>query len=279
MFVRRPIPTQPLTELTAITLVILILSCASCTGSDFSGVGAGQKQNSETKKNGSGVDNADPDTLGSDPDPATTDKPATVSGSDDTIISASGETIKKIVIGEEGDCSTVSNLVENSDFEKGNTGFTSRFTFDGTCRGRYSPGSAFQYSVNATPSTCHVGYAASTGDKGQMLVVNMPAAGQTENRFWCQTLHVNAGKTYRLSARLRAAVPSVTESQPTFVAFTIDGTEVMATFRLEKDWKEHRQVSIPKTSGDIVFCGESRTQNTESTDLISDDFTFGECKE
>jgi|GEM_PF-3146344 len=271
--------TRFASRLASLVMGLAVLSWAGCTGSDFSGVGAQKKQDTEKKKSGTGVDDGEPDALGSESGLETPGKSVTVGDTDDTIISADGETIKKIVIGEEGDCSTVSNLVENSDFEKGNTGFTSRFTFDGTCRGQYSPGGAFQYSVNATPSTCHVGYAASSGDKGQMLVVNMPAAGQTENRFWCQTLNVKAGKTYRLSARLRAAVPSVTESQPTFVAFTIDGSEVMATFKLEKDWKEHRQVSIPKTSGDIVFCGESRTQNTESTDLIADDFTFGECKE
>lgn len=257
----------------------LVVFFGSCAASDFSGTTAEKAKKSDTKKSPSTVSNGDPDTFDNATDPATPTKPGTVTGSDDTIITATGETIKKIVIGEEGDCSLVSNLLENPDFEKGNTGFTSYFAYDGSCLGRYSPRSALHYSVNSTPNTCHVGYASSTDDKGQMLVVNMPAAGQNEKRFWCQKVNVKAGKTYRLSARLRAAVPSAVDSQPTFVAFTIDGSEVMATFKLQVDWKEHRQVSVPKTSGNIVFCGESRTQNTESTDLIADDFSFGECKE
>ncbi len=109
-----------------------------------------------------------------------------------------------------------------------------------------------------------------------MLVVNFPAAGQAETKFWCQKVTVVKGKHYKISARLRAAVPSATESQPTEVTFTIDGKSVLTTFRLEKDWKIHTSVEIPGASGEVELCGESRTQNIESTDLIADDFKFAE---
>ena len=267
-----------------VPLVVLVVSCSDGV---FTGTSGTKKQKDHPKNTDGTTDNcggcgdaADPAKIGDGADQGdNTDGNGSSSDSKSANGSLGSDASKSnITPGDEGDCTTRKNLIENSDFEKGNADFTSKFTFDGTCRGKYSPGLASQYSVNSTPNVCHSFYTTSPDDKGQMLIVNIPAAGQAEKRFWCQTVHVNAGKHYKLSARLRAAVPSVVDSQPTSVAFTINGTEVMATFKLEKDWQEHKSVSIPKTAGDIEFCGESRTQNIESTDLIADDFTFGECK-
>jgi hypothetical protein len=111
-----------------------------------------------------------------------------------------------------------------------------------------------------------------------MLVVNIPAKGQTEGRFWCQKVPVVAGKMYKLAVRARAAVPSVVDSQPTQITFTVNGANAMAEFPLERDWVEYKAVGIPAEAGTIDFCGEARTQNTESTDLIMDDVLFAECR-
>jgi hypothetical protein len=183
------------------------------------------------------------------------------------------------------DCQIVKNLIENSDFEKGNVGFTSQFTYDSSCKGQYSPHPALHYSVNRTVNGCHNGYASNADDRGNMLVVNFPAAGQAATKFWCQNIEVTAGRLYKISTRVRAAVPASVLTQPTSVAFTANGqgftangAELIPQFHLEADWKEYTAVLSPAVSGLIAFCAEARTQNTESTDLVMDDIIFGECQ-
>ena len=257
------------------------MSCVlACSESSFQGASATQKNDKESKKDK--IKNPTSNQENDESDEIETDE--NNDDENDSDIGKNGKDLEtddtefEVTTGINGECTTKENLVKNSNFEAGNVDFKSYFTFDATCKGKYSPGSALQYSVNSTPNTCHNGYAASNDDKGKMLVVNFPAAGQSETRFWCQTIKVVKGKHYKLSARLRAAVPSATESQPTQVTFTINGNSVMATFPLEKEWKAYKTVEIPAASGDVTLCGESRTQNTESTDLIADDFTFAECK-
>lgn len=269
-------------------VLTFFLFAFGCKESTFQGNGAAKTGNTDKTRDKSGPDKSAGESDAPDSEDSTdnddTSKDDDISTPDDDDLGQDDENSDKesdieISTGINGDCATKTNLVKNSDFENGNSEFTSNFVFDPTCKGQYSPGAALQYSVNSTPSLCHIGYAPSTGDKGKMLVVNFPAAGQSETRFWCQKLTVAKGKHYKISARLRAAVPSVVDSQPTEVTFTIDGKSVIATFRLEKDWQSYKSVEIPGASGDVELCGESRTQNTESTDLIADDFKFAECKE
>ncbi len=261
------------------TIIAIVSVTTACSESSFQGANSTKKSENKPGKDSSkdSSEEGSNDETENDDEDSSNDQ-TNSKEDDDQDLETSDESEFTIKTGVDGDCTTKENLVANSNFEDGNKDFKSYFTFDSTCKGQYSPGAALQYSINSTPSTCHIGYAASSGDKGKMLVVNFPASGQSETRFWCQTIKVVKGSHYKLSARLRAAVPSATESQPTEVTFTVNGVSVMATFKLEKDWKNYKTVEIPEASGDIVLCGESRTQNTESTDLIADDFTFAECK-
>jgi hypothetical protein len=263
-------------------LLLSALTCIlSCSESSFQGDSASQKNDKESKKNKNPSGDKEHDKTDEieekEKEKESNDKNASDSEKSSNDVETD-DTEFTVTPGINGECTTKENLVKNSDFEAGNVEFKSFFIFDSTCKGKYSPGGSLQYSVNSTPNTCHNGYAAAANDKGKMLVVNFPAAGQSETRFWCQTIKVVKGRHYKLSARLRAAVPSATESQPTQVTFTINGNSVMATFPLEKDWKAYKAVEIPAASGEVTLCGESRTQNTESTDLIADDFAFAECK-
>ena len=179
-----------------------------------------------------------------------------------------------------GDCPIVRNLVLNPDFESGYDGFYSEFTRDTDCGSgveNYGPHPETHYTVNSTPQQCHGGYSNSPGDKGKMLLVNFPAPGAVVKRFWCQDVPVNSGKQYKIEVRLRAAVPVAVSSQPTKVAFTSNGDDVLVEFPLEADWKMYRAVLTPPDSGSVKFCAEARTQNAESTDLVMDDILFGEC--
>jgi len=98
-----------------------------------------------------------------------------------------------------------SNIINNGDFELGNTGFTSNYAY-------YAPGSAplyppATYTVDTNPNNDHPSWA-SYGDhttgSGNMLVVNgwSPSSNQDAGPgpdFWTETVNVTPGTTYDFS--------------------------------------------------------------------------------
>jgi hypothetical protein len=240
-------------------LLLLSTFVAGCSGGGFSGGAVTPKKKPNAKE-------------------TSDSKPIDQPQSDQDIANSQSGT----TTGIGGDCPTHVNLLKNPDFEAGNAGFTTQFVFDDTCGNNkkgFSPRSAGYYSINSTPNVCHAYYTKSSADTGKMLVVNMPNAGAGNLNFFCQKVQVKADTKYKLSVRLRAAVTSAVSSQPTSAAFAINGNDVIATFALKEDWTTYTHVDIPKTSGEVEFCGQARTQNTESTDLLLDDISFAECKQ
>ena len=108
------------------------------------------------------------------------------------------------------------NLVSNSDFEQGNSGFTSDYS--------YSPGNLIPeglYDVLDDPQDDHPGFASCndhTSGSGNMMVVN--GAGSPNQDVWCQTVAVTPNTQYVLSAW----VTSVVASSPALLQFNINGT-------------------------------------------------------
>lgn len=78
------------------------------------------------------------------------------------------------------------NLINNGDFESGNSNFSSNYT--------YSPGNLWPegvYDVLADPSTAHSNFAACndhTSGGGQMMAVNGNAV--PNQNVWCQTVSI-----------------------------------------------------------------------------------------
>ena len=107
------------------------------------------------------------------------------------------------------------NLIFNGDFESGNTGFYSDYT--------YNPGNLVPegvYDILPNPQTAHPSFAPCTDHTsggGNMMAVN--GAGTPNQNVWCQTVNVDPGTLYAFSAWVTTLVPA----SPALLQFSING--------------------------------------------------------
>lgn len=107
------------------------------------------------------------------------------------------------------------NLIQNGDFEQGNTGFSSVYVNNQT--NLINPGS---YAVITSPAIVLATFPTcddhTTGTGNMMVVHGMTSSG---NNVWCQTVPVTPNKTYEFSAWIMTVVPFF----PSNFDFTING--------------------------------------------------------
>lgn len=121
-----------------------------------------------------------------------------------------------------GQCVVSNNVVANGNFEAGNEGFVSDYT--------YNPGNLVPeatYDVLTNPNDDHNAFANcgdyTTGD-GKMLVVN--GSPQKNDRIWCQTVLVDQATDYNFST----FVTSVHPASAAKLQFSINGDSIGDTF-------------------------------------------------
>ena len=114
------------------------------------------------------------------------------------------------------------NVVVNGDFEAGDTGFDSDYVF------HIPTVNQAEYSITTSPSLVHGGFSSfgdHTSGSGNMMVVN--GSSDTTDRVWYEDdLAVLAGTTYYFSTWIASAHPA----SPAQLAFSINGTQIGATF-------------------------------------------------
>ncbi|MEM7102619.1 MAG: CUB domain-containing protein [Bacteroidota bacterium] len=120
------------------------------------------------------------------------------------------------------------NVVDNGDFEQGDTGFSSD----------YGPGvggpfgnlsNEGTYAVSLNPIFEHINFAScsdNTSGSGNMMVVNGAATANQE--IWCQTVTVNPNTDYMFSTYATAVVTD----NPAQLQFSINGNLLGSTFNL-----------------------------------------------
>jgi gliding motility-associated-like protein len=114
------------------------------------------------------------------------------------------------------------NLIVNGDFEGGNFGFTSDYT--------YSPTNLVPegtYAVLPNPQAAHPGFAACgdhTSGGGNMMAVN--GAGTPNQNVWCQTVAIQPNTQYIFSAWVTSLHPS----SPARLQFSINGGTIGPIF-------------------------------------------------
>ncbi len=114
------------------------------------------------------------------------------------------------------------NLIVNGDFEGGNYGFTSDYT--------YSPTNLVPegtYAVLPNPQAAHAGFAPCsdhTSGGGNMMAVN--GAGVPNQNVWCQTVAVQPNTQYVFSAWVTSLHPS----SPARLQFSINGNTIGPIF-------------------------------------------------
>lgn len=161
------------------------------------------------------------------------------------------------------------NLVENGDFESGNTGFTSDYT--------YSPGNLVPeglYDVLDNPQNSHPGFAPCddhTSGSGNMMVVN--GAGTPNLNVWCQTVTVTPNTQYVLSAW----VTSVVAASPALLQFSINGTPVGGIFSAPGgtcNWQQYFQTWNSGSNGSATICIVNQNTTLGGNDFALDDIVF-----
>ena len=97
------------------------------------------------------------------------------------------------------------NLVVNGDFEAGNTGFTSEYTFKADVAGNSELIPATTYGVGASAAAYHPQFVG-VGRSGNHMIVNGNVG--TIKTVWAQSLNVVSGKEYNYSAYVQNVFPT-----------------------------------------------------------------------
>lgn len=119
-------------------------------------------------------------------------------------------------------------LVVNGDFENGNTGFTSNYTYvsNPSAIALWDPG---KYSIGNNPQSYHSNFNNcsdySTTGTGKMYIAN--GASTPNTIVWSQTINVQTNTNYNFSAWVMNVVNG---STPAILQFSINGTQIGNVF-------------------------------------------------
>ncbi|RYZ42858.1 MAG: PKD domain-containing protein, partial [Sphingobacteriales bacterium] len=147
------------------------------------------------------------------------------------------------------------NLIVNGDFESGNTGFTSQYSYtpNNTIEGEYYVGTNAQ-NWNVAMSNC----GDHTSGSGNMLLVNgTPAA---DVRVWTQTITVMPNTNYAFSTWISALWPP----NPAQLKFSINGKDLGSTIT----------ASLPTCTWTQFYTVWNSGSNTTATISIVNKNTF-----
>lgn len=175
---------------------------------------------------------------------------------------------------------TGENLIENGDFEIGNTAFESDYVI-GTfsCYGAGFLDCEGTYGVITNPAIAHSAWS-SCGDhttgSGNMMVVN--GAPDFQN-IWCQEIDVSSDTYYNFSAWATSVHPG----SPGILQFSIDGELIGSNFGLSSNtclWEEFNEVWYSESDGTVEICVTNQNTSTGGNDFAIDDISFYElCEE
>ncbi len=166
------------------------------------------------------------------------------------------------------------NLIVNGDFEQGNTGFTSGYTyFPGTAGGVQSI-----YNVLNNPSVWLSAFAAcsdhtiGTANDKMMVLDGSPVVGKD---FWKQTITVKPNTNYNISFWLQ----SIVTQNPAVIKLKINGTQIGSTVTADNTTCTWKNFSTQWFSGNITSVTISLEDlNTviQGNDFAIDDISFNE---
>jgi len=161
------------------------------------------------------------------------------------------------------------NLITNGDFESGNTGFTSDYT--------YMPGNLVPegvYDVLANPQDDHPGFAPCpdhTSGSGNMMVVN--GSGTPNQNVWCQTVNVQPNTQYAFSAW----VTTVVAASPALLQFSINGNTIGPIFNAPNsncNWVNFYQIWNSGGNSTATICIVNQNTVLGGNDFALDDIVF-----
>lgn len=167
-------------------------------------------------------------------------------------------------------CVSNTNLVTNANFNAGNTGFTSDYTYSAT---NLLPEGI--YTVTNNPQSVHPGFAP-CGDHtggGQMMVIN--GAGTPNQDVWCQTIPVLPNTDYAFETW----VASVVAGSPALLQFSINGSTIGPVFEAPNStcqWEKFTSTWNSGSSTSATICIVNQNTVLGGNDFALDDISFKE---
>jgi len=171
------------------------------------------------------------------------------------------------------------NIVENGDFEQGNTGFWSDYNDEtGAAQGSTSNPIGLwiegTYAVGPNPHDYHSDWNSITdhSGNGNMLIVN--GSNDTTINIWCQTINVGANTDYVFSAWLT----SIYYLSPATFVFTINGDTIGNVYQHSGNVGAWDQFYITWHSDiyqTIDICIKNHNSASYGNDFAIDDIFFG----
>ncbi len=165
-------------------------------------------------------------------------------------------------------------LVTNGNFELGNTGFSSSYSY---LQGPATVMNEGYYTVIANPNAIHNGFSACadhTTGSGQQMVIN--GATQTNVTLWCQTITVNPNTDYLFSTW----VQSVSPGNPAQLQFSINNTNLGSVFTALGgvcQWGQFYTVWNSGSNTTANICIVNQNTSFGGNDFSLDDISFIEC--
>ena len=163
------------------------------------------------------------------------------------------------------------NLVFNGDFEQGNLGFNSSYT--------YVPSSSWlnasEYDIVTNPQNTHNLFASCTDHTsgiGQMMVVNGSSTPNTN--VWCQTININSNQIYEFGTW----ITSVDPQSPAILDFSINGVTI-GTFSPSANtcnWQQFYTSWCSDTNTTATICIVNQNTQPIGNDFALDDIYFSE---
>jgi gliding motility-associated-like protein len=171
----------------------------------------------------------------------------------------------------QGSISSSQELVLNSNFSSGNTGFSSSYT--------YYSGSVVnegQYAINTNARNVHPDFRGTdhTTGSGNFMIIN--GAPMANTPVWCQTINVHPNTVYLFSAW----VSSMVISNPATLQFSINGNNLGTTFNAPPVINIWSQFFISWNSGTDTLaniCVVNQNTISFGNDFALDDISFTEC--
>ncbi len=194
------------------------------------------------------------------------------SGDQDAVVNQTGTyTVTASILGP--------NLVVNGDFEAGNTGFSSAYTFSTTVGVWGLLSAEATYVVVSSPNLAHNNFmpcADVTPAPGtQMMVVN--GAATPGLSVWCQTVPVTPGLNYQFSAWISNALNDANVAQ---LQFNINGTSLGPIFSTPTQgcsWQQYAQTWNAGTATTAEICIVNLNTLPSGNDFMLDDIFFAEA--
>ena len=167
------------------------------------------------------------------------------------------------------------NMIVNSGFESGNTGFSTSYTLgNGGSWGMLSnPGT---YAITTSPNLVHNNFSSCqdhTASPGvNMLVVN--GASTPNTQVWCQTVPIEPATTYQFGTWVTSALTDPTVAQ---LQFSINGAPLGSIFSPTSQGCNWTQFTQNWTSGMVTsaqICIVNQNTSGGGNDFAIDDISF-----